>query len=182
MLQGNKNKLSYRGRVRDNNERKRKVVPYFVFWNAEICVTSSSLPCFSCSFFRWEGCPGTPLCQDEQPTYWRSRWWTKNRLHRPHPVNSTTNMAMSICFQIVYECFHLQEQSWKVARKILQPTKLDLHLWLGHLQKIFVDLPDLISGRRNINWEFLALFYSRFWLSLLWFFLWDFLCHYSERA
>lgn len=106
----------------------------------------------------------------------------RNRLHRPHPVNSTINMAMSICFQIVYECFHLQEQSWKVARKILQPTKLDLHLWLGHLQKIFVDLPDLSSGRRNINWEFLALFYSRFWLSLLWFFLWDFLCHYSERA
>lgn len=32
MLQGNKNKLSHRVRVRDNNERKRKVVLYFVLF------------------------------------------------------------------------------------------------------------------------------------------------------
>lgn len=67
MLQGNKNKLSHRVRVRDNNERKRKVVLYFVLFVECSHLLIVPPPCFSCSFFRRARWPGAPSRQASSP-------------------------------------------------------------------------------------------------------------------
>lgn len=154
MLQGNKNKLSHRVRVRDNNERKRKVVLYFVLFVECSHLLIVPPPLLFLQFLQESEMAGSPLAPGEQPTYWRPRWWAK-RGSTGHIQSVPQQIWLCpFVFKLSMNAFMLQRQSGKVATGVLQPTKLDLHLLPEHLQKIPVDPSELGSGGRNINWEF----------------------------
>lgn len=148
MLRGNKNKLSHRVRVRDNNERKRKVALYFVFF-----VECSHLlivpPLLFLQFLQESEMAWSPLVPGEQPTYWRPRWWAKIGSTGQIPSVPQQIRLCPFVFKWSMNAFMPQRQSGKVATGILQPTELGLHL-----QKIPADPSELGSGGRYINREF----------------------------